>query len=43
MRENGVCPLCGETVKFYVGDDRSRICPNCGKLIDIDEVLDNEQ
>ncbi len=40
MRESGVCPICGMTVKFYVADNRSRICPNCGKIIDIDDIIE---
>ena len=42
MRQSGVCPLCGTSVLFIVGDDRSRKCPVCGKIIDIDEVIENE-
>lgn len=42
MRESGVCPLCGMTVNFYVADNRSRVCPNCGQLIDIDDIIEKE-
>ena len=42
MRASGVCPICGMTVSFYVADDRTRICPNCGKIIDIDEIIEKE-
>ena len=40
MTSSGVCPLCGMTVNFYVADNKSRVCPNCGQLIDIDDILE---
>ena len=42
MRTEGVCPRCGETVRFYVANDRTKICPCCGQIMDIDEVIENE-
>lgn len=41
MRESGICPRCGETVNFFIhADDHTRVCPNCGNLFDVDEILE---
>ena len=43
MRDNGVCPYCGSSVNFYMGrEDRSRCCPVCGAIIDIDDIIEKE-
>ena len=44
MTESGVCPRCGESVNFFVhADSRTRICPNCGKIMDVDDIIKEEK
>ena len=43
MRGNGVCPRCGESMSFYISaDDHTRVCPCCGQLFDVDEVIEDD-
>ena len=43
MTDSGVCPRCGESVNFFTHMDRTRICPNCGQIFDIDEIIKEEK
>ena len=44
MTESGVCPRCGESVDFFIhANDRTRVCPNCGNLFDIDEITEEKE
>ena len=40
MTSSGVCPRCGESVNFFIHGDRARICPNCGLIMDIDDIIE---
>ena len=43
MKESGVCPRCGESVNFFCHMDRTMICPNCGNIMDIDDVQEEKE